>query len=182
MSDPKPRAKRAPKSAVATTETVLVTRYVRADMTAYGGFRWPESGPVEATDWKATKQCGNGLHGWSGGKGDASAWSRKDGDKMLVVEVAKAEIIDLEGKVKFPRCVVLYCGDAAGMSAFMGARGYTAGLIGGVATAGPGGVLVFRWYQVSRDRWRVTIATIGEDGIAPGVKYRVDENGSVVPA
>ena len=115
MSDPKPRAKRAPKSAVATTETVLVTRYVRADMTAYGGFRWPESGPVEATDWKATKQCGNGLHGWSGGKGDASAWSRKDGDKMLVVEVAKAEIIDLEGKVKFPRCVVLYCGDAAGM-------------------------------------------------------------------
>ena len=114
MSDPKPRAKRAPKSAVATTETVLVTRYVRADMTAYGGFRWPESGPVEATDWKATKQCGNGLHGWLYGQGDHACTDKwqTEGARWLVVEVDSDSIIELGGKVKFPACVVRFVGDA----------------------------------------------------------------------
>src|ERR1700730_4145684 len=37
------------------------------------GFRWPESGLVEAKDWKPMKQCGGGLHGYLWGEGDAQS-------------------------------------------------------------------------------------------------------------
>jgi len=119
--------------------TELVTRYVRADMTAHNGFTWPSSGPVSCPDWDPAPKCGNGLHGWLHGRGDAKAWDHCDGDLMLVVEVDAASIVDLNGKVKFPAGAVVYCGDAAGMSAVMAAAGYTSGLINGTAIAGYGG-------------------------------------------
>lgn len=55
----KPAAKKQAKP-----ETVLVLRTCNSDMTGYGGFKWPESGPVEAPDWNPVKSCGQGLHGW----------------------------------------------------------------------------------------------------------------------
>ena len=33
-------------------------------LTAHGGFIWPAHGVVECPDWKPTKACGNGLHGF----------------------------------------------------------------------------------------------------------------------
>jgi len=59
--------------------TELVTRYVRADMTAYNGFTWPKSGPVSCPDWDPAPKCGKGLHGWLHGRGDARAWDHCDG-------------------------------------------------------------------------------------------------------
>ena len=38
-------------------------------LTAHGGFIWPAHGVVEAPDWKPTKECGNGLHGFLRGCG-----------------------------------------------------------------------------------------------------------------
>lgn len=95
------------------TEKVLVLRTCRADMTSYRGFKWPESGPVEAPDWQPDEECGNGLHGWLWGVGDYSLKHDDPNAKWLVVEVNASEIIDLEGKVKFPSGNVLYCGDFA---------------------------------------------------------------------
>ena len=122
--------------------TELVTRYVRADMTAHNGFAWPKSGPVSCPDWNPAPKCGNGLHGWLHGKGDASAWEdRCVDDLMLVVEVEAAVIVSLGGKVKFPTGVVVYCGDAAGMSSFMAERGHADGVIHRVDTGGDASTL-----------------------------------------
>ena len=88
---------------------VLVLRTCKADLTSYGGFRWPESGPAEAPDWRPDAECGRGLHGLLWGEGDGSLLDWSAGAKWLVVEVEAADIIDLGGKVKFPRGVVAHC-------------------------------------------------------------------------
>ncbi|NDE98295.1 MAG: hypothetical protein EB034_08460 [Verrucomicrobia bacterium] len=86
----------------------MILRTCNADMTSRGGFKWPESGPVEAPDWKPTQECGNGLHGWLWGCGD---WSLKIGDstrKWIVLETSAKGIINLDGKVKFQSANVLF--------------------------------------------------------------------------
>ena len=90
-----------------TAETVLVLRTCQADGTSSQGFKWPESGTVKAYDWKPTKECGNGLHGWLWGHGDWGLKVKGDSIKWLVLEVAKDSIIDLSGKVKFPEANVI---------------------------------------------------------------------------
>jgi hypothetical protein len=90
-------------------ETVLVLRTVAADMSSSYGFTWPENGPVEASDWEPTKECGNGLHGWLWGAGDWSLKVQAEKIRWLVVEVAESSLIDLEGKVKFPKGNVVGC-------------------------------------------------------------------------
>jgi hypothetical protein len=102
----KPAKKRAAK-AVAPPETVLVLRTAAADGSSYNGFRWPESGPVEAPDWAPVAECGQGLHGWLWGHGDWSLKCKDDDARWIVVEVVKADVIDLGAKVKFPRGIVL---------------------------------------------------------------------------
>ena len=86
---------------------------VHKDMTAYGGFVWPESGPVECPDWDSKKECGNGLHGalWGEGDGRLFHW-HADNVKWIVARIDDdVEIVDLGGKVKVPRCIVVHCGD-----------------------------------------------------------------------
>src|SRR5271157_1857232 len=87
---------------------VLCLRTVDKNGCAYNGFRWPKKGYVEAPDWKPTKECGNGLHGYLRGAGDADS-IRWDG-LFQVVKVVESEIVDLDGKVKFPRCEVIFTG------------------------------------------------------------------------
>lgn len=103
-------AKPAPAPAVALpeSETVLVLRTCTKDYAAHGGFVYPALGPVSCPDFKPTKACGNGLHGLLNGLGnpDLLDWSA-DG-RGQVLEVIKSEIIDLDGKVKFPRGIVLF--------------------------------------------------------------------------
>ena len=38
---------------------VLVVKCVNDDLTAHGGFKYPENGIVEATDWKEDNDCGH---------------------------------------------------------------------------------------------------------------------------
>ena len=89
--------------------TVLCLRTVKTDHTAYNGFKWPKSGYVEAPDFTTEAECGNGLHGYLRGAGDAESilW---DGI-FQVVKVVASEVIQLDGKVKFPRCEVVFSGD-----------------------------------------------------------------------
>ena len=99
------RAKKLPSK----KKTVLCLRTVAADGTAYDGFKWPALGFVEASDWKPTAKCGNGLHGYLRGCGDAGSidWN----GLFQVVKVIESEIVDLDGKVKFPRCEVIFTGN-----------------------------------------------------------------------
>ena len=103
-----------------TAERVLVLRVCRADLTSpsidANGFRWPAAGEVAAPDWSPTAECGCGLHGWLWGEGRLADnvpdnVLRDPGARWLVVEVVRAEIVELPGKVKFPRGVVVFVGD-----------------------------------------------------------------------
>jgi len=98
---------------------VLVLRTCAANLSSSHGFVWPQSGFVEAPDWKPTKDCGNGLHGflWGEGDGTLADWS-KDA-KWLVVRVPEKDIIDLVGKVKFRRGEVVFCGDRNGATKYL---------------------------------------------------------------
>ena len=97
-------------AAIETTKgKALIIRTVNADMTSHGGFLWPKSGPVECPDWMPTAKCGNGLHGLIWGVGNWALLSNAPDAIWIVAEID--EWIDIDGKVKFPRCDVIYCGD-----------------------------------------------------------------------
>ena len=167
------------------SDTVLVLRVCHADMSSSRGFVWPAAGPVEAPDWSPVAECGHGLHGWLWGAGDISASDahRRDGAKWLVVEVEADSLVDLAGKVKFPRGVVVFCGDANDAAALIATRApagtaiirgtATAGYRG-TATAGVGGIVAICWYDPRRDRYPVAVAEVGENGIEPATAYCVD--------
>ena len=93
-----------------TTEYDLVLRTCKADMTAYNSFKWPETGTVSAPDWDPKPECGNGLHGLLHGCGDSSYLSNEPDAKWLVVAVPKGTCVDIERKVKFQSCEVVYAG------------------------------------------------------------------------
>ena len=131
-----------------TAKTVYVLRTCNADLTSYNGFRWPASGRVTAPDWKPTNDCGNGLHGLLWGEGHGGHLSPDADARWLVIGVAEDSLIDLIGKVKFPKGEVVFCGDREDAIADIIQRGadpskvcYNRVHAGhyGTATAGPGG-------------------------------------------
>jgi hypothetical protein len=65
---------------------------------------------VEAPDWDPTPSCGHGLHGFLNGCGIGSLADWNKSAKWLVVEIDSDSIVDLDGKVKFPRGEVVFCG------------------------------------------------------------------------
>ncbi|MFL5350844.1 MAG: hypothetical protein ACJ8AT_39245, partial [Hyalangium sp.] len=52
----------------------------------------------------------------------------------------------------------------------------------GTATAGDSGTVQIRWWDGAVERWRIVTGYIGEDGLEPGVKYRLDAGGRLVRA
>ena len=140
----KTRAKRtapkAKKTSCPRPGHVLILRTCDANLRAYGHFQWPSSGPVAAPDWRPTRECGFGLHGflWGEGKGDLASWESTA--KWLVVEVSSSTIVDLDGKVKFPSGVVVHCGSRESATTFLAEHGGAGrAIVGGTATAGPRG-------------------------------------------
>jgi len=89
----------------------LVLKSLPANLIARNNFQWPESGHVNCPDWKETNECGNGLHGWLWGEGDAGLRCFESDAKWLVVCAEESKIINLTNKVKFPSCEVLFCGE-----------------------------------------------------------------------
>ena len=136
---------------------VLVLKSIAANMKAYGGFQWPESGAVSAPDWKPTEECGNGLHGWLWGAGDAGLRCMDDDAKWLVLSVP-SDFVDLGQKVKFPSCEIKYLGDRETAVAIIQhyAPGGTPAMFG-TATAG------YRGTATAGDEGT---ATAGDEGTA----------------
>lgn len=123
---------------IAHPEWALILRTCDANRLAHGGFEWPESGPVECSDWRATVACGNGLHGLLWGEGDGGLVNWAKSAKWLVVLVKRADVIEIDAqKCKFPRGEVVFCGDRFGAVTYMQDRrpDVSRGGVSGTATA-----------------------------------------------
>ena len=155
-------------------------------------FAWPRQGPVEAPDWSPEARCGGGLHGLLRGSGDGSQLSWEPGAQWLVVEVRVRDVVPLGDKVKVPRGRVLLAGARSQALALMAALnhlddGHVGGTAtagdggtatagdGGTATAGTNGTLLLTWWDEAAQRRRTVIGYIGEAGIEPGKRYRLDD-------
>ena len=203
---------------MAKVEYVYVLRTCKADMTAYGGFKWPEKGKVEAPDWNPRGCCGQGLHGLLWGEGDGGLLNWSPEAKWLVVRVIADEIVKIgDGeKVKFPRGEVVFCGErreatdflagkvGAQIRAIVGATatagdegtataGYagtaTAGYRGtatagdrGTATAGDEGIIIISYWDEENEKMRRVVGHVGDGGLEPGKKYRLNGNHEFVEA
>ena len=117
----------------------LVLKVVSSDMKSYGGFQWPGVGAVAvADDWDEEPTCGGGLHGWLNGVGDAScqSWSKSPDAKWLVLSVDTETLVDLGGKVKFPKAEVVHVGDKKSAGDVILATGFIGPVIGATVTGG----------------------------------------------
>ena len=107
------RAKAHPLSAYDPEQHAYILRCCDKDLRSHGGFQWPGQGLVEAPNWNPKAECGQGLHGWLWGEGDVSASGSTHEDPesiWIVARVMKSEIVELGGKVKFPRAWVEFVG------------------------------------------------------------------------
>lgn len=173
------------------SDKVLVLRTVAANRHSYNAFLWPELGPVEAPDWDPVPECGGGLHGALRGEGHGDLFCWAADALWQVVEVDAASVVDLNGKVKFPRGVVLYTGDRLTATSMIVERhpgvavigatltgGYGATLTGGgeaTLTGGDGATLQLTYWDCAKNRKRIVTAYVGEDGIEAGVKYKLQD-------
>ena len=171
----------------------------------YGGFPWPLTVGAEviAPDWDDEPSCGNGLHVWAYAEGDPSVANSTDdeGSVWQVVDYIEAEHVNLDGKIKVPRCTVVAVGTGTSgraacatliMQACPGHRGNygtatagdsgtaTAGYRGtatagysGTATAGHYGTIAIRYYDDKQGRYRVKYEEIDGKRLKAGVKYQV---------
>ena len=165
-------------------DEVLVLKSLPANMEAHGGFLWPKSGIVSAPDWIESNKCGNGLHGWLWGEGNAELRCTDNDAVWLVLTVKQSTIIDLQGKVKFPSCNVVFCGEMAdavtiiqkhapkGNKCIFGTA--TAGYRG-TATAGYRGTATAGYSGTATAGYRGT-ATAGKDGVIIILYYDSDWN------
>ena len=83
---------------------------------SYNSFQWPREvgAVVTCPDWSDHAKCGNGLHGIADGLGNYALLSDTRDPLWWVVSFDRAEAVELDGKVKFPRCRVEYVGAMAG--------------------------------------------------------------------
>ena len=106
------------RETVPFTHDMVFLRTAALDGGSHNGFLWPrEIGAlVEAPDWDPAPKCGGGLHGIADGLGDwALMRGPADTDALwYVCGARRAEAVEIDGKVKVPRCVVLYVGAFAG--------------------------------------------------------------------
>ena len=161
-----------------TKNTVLILRTCNADMTSYGGFKYPKRGYVEAPDWKPTYTCGNKLHGllWGEGSGEYLSWTIDA--KCLVIRANVADVLhghgDFVDKCGFRCGSVVYCGDRFGATSYIQAHGGRGrSIVGGTATAGYRGTVVIRFWDTRSNRYRLLVGYVGDD-LKENVAYRVD--------
>ena len=161
------RQKKSDSAPLAAPEkTVLILRSCNAQLQSYGGFQWPESGPVSAPDWKPNVACGNGLHGFLWGEGDSSLADFGETSKWLVVSVVQSSIVDIGGKVKYPSGIVVFCGDRIAAGKYVVDNGgFGRRVISGTATAGDAGTATAGARGTATAGYAGT-ATAGDDGTA----------------
>ncbi len=124
------------------SDKVLLLRTCNSDMTSYEDFVWPESGPVEAPDWRDDGECGHGLHGLLWGEGDGHHLLPYENAKWLVVEVERSDIRGIGGKYKFSRGEVILCGSREEAVECIQRAAPDAAVCFGTTTAGRGGTAI----------------------------------------
>ena len=85
---------------------VWVMKSVNKDMSSSHNpeFKYPESGMVEASDWKDDAKCGNGLHGFLWGEGSGSLADFTSNSRWLLIRVNPDDgLVQMKDKCKFPR-------------------------------------------------------------------------------
>ena len=119
-------AKKTKKTAAKSEQTslqqpgeCLVLKVVGPGGESHGNFIWPlEVGAtVRAPDWRPTKACGNGLHGWHYGAGRPDVAGERVEDEQsrwLLLAVTESSIIDLDGMVKFEQCRIAFVAAESG--------------------------------------------------------------------
>jgi len=133
----------------------LVLRTCNSDLTSYGDFQWPSSGKVIAPDWDPKPICGKGLHGALYGEGNGALFNWGSDAKWLVVEVELESVVDLGGKVKFPECEVVYCGDRLGACKYLQENGCDGrAIIGGYKISGEKGLSITGYFGTSTSGYR----------------------------
>ena len=184
---------------------VLVLRTNNKDNKSNEGtFQYPTKGVVEAPDWKPIQECGDGLHGAMMGCGDGELFNWRDDALWMVLSVEESSIIDLDGKVKFPKAEVVYVGDRKTATDIVASVYGHIGIIGatvtvgdkematagdkgtatagfeGTATAGDNGILNIKYHDDKNNRYRLAIAYVGEKGIEPNVPYKLNKNNEFI--
>ena len=180
-------------------QRVYALRTCDSDLRSHGGFQWPDSGRCEAPDWNPDANCGNGLHGLLNGEGGGRYLDWSPEAKWLVCDITEAHeaglVVDLSGKIKFPYCEVVHCGDQRSATQFLSDAGITGAIVGafltagnwgtatagywGIATAGYWGTVQVKWWD--GERYRIATGYVGEDGIKANTPYRV-QDGKLVEA
>ncbi len=154
------------------SDTVLVLRTCNPDLTAYNGFQWSASGPVEAPDWDPTPKCGNGLHGLLEGVGNGDLLDWTPEAKWLVVEVLKSDIVFLPfDKIKFPRGNVVHCGDQISATNYLLEHGAQAPIVGALVRTTSCSVTAMNGISITGDKGVAVsayngVALAGDDGEA----------------
>ena len=134
-------ASKTPTKNNSDIQRVLILRTCDSTLRSHGGFQWPKSGRVEAPDWKPTKSCGNGLHGFLRGEGYGHLASWEPDAIWIAAWVDLALVIDLEGKVKFPWADVAIAGKRQEATDYLRANGCNGVIIGSTLTGGDGSTL-----------------------------------------
>ena len=144
--------------------TQYMMKTVNADGTSYNGFVWPlEVGAkVVAPDWNDDAKCGGGLHGLHNGIGSGALLDWSDDAVWIVASVKKAEIVDLGGKIKVPRCKIVHVGNRESATRFLSDAGIVGPIVGGTATAG---------YEGTATAGDKGTATAGYEGTATAGKW-----------
>ena len=82
------------------------------------------------------------------------------------------------GKCKFHRGEVVHYGDRFSATSYMREHGLPGkSIVGGTATAGDMGTIIIRYWDPKKETYRAACSVIGEGGLKPGGKYKVDEKG-----
>ena len=162
----------------------LFLRTCNADGSSHNGFVWPTTVGAEVIcpDWDPKPECGNGLHGLLDGGQDSGLLDWNSDALWMAVEAEDSDCVDLGGKWKFSRCVVMAVGtrkvatDYLVSRGCMGVHGSTlTGGDGSTLTGGYGSTLTFSWWDSEASRKRLVVAYVGESGILPNVAYRLND-------
>lgn len=186
-----------PGAGPALENTVLILRTCSADMLSHGGFRWPESGPVEVPDWNPKHVCGGGLHGLLWGEGSVSYLNLDELAKWIVFRAQMADLAhgtgELIDKCKARAGTVEYCGCRDGAISYLMANGAAGKAVvfgtatagdSGTATAGYSGVITILYWNDKRYKARIAQVK-DEDGygeLEPNTPYRLNVQGNFTRA
>lgn len=92
---------------------VYVLRTCDSKMRTFRGFKWPESGYVEADKWKPEHPFMYGLFGLLWGEGNGSLLDSEPDAKWIITKVLASDIVQLKEKtqVKYPKGEVVFVGE-----------------------------------------------------------------------